>query len=58
MGVLLDGLCAAGGGGEKVPSSVKWATTDDLGFSSAALYTDLKQHSACLMVCMYYVATN
>jgi len=41
MGVLFDGLCAAGGGGEKVPSSVKWATTDDLGFSSAALYTKL-----------------
>jgi len=26
---------------EKVPSSVKWATMDDLAFSSAALYTDL-----------------
>lgn len=31
----------AAGGGEKVPSSVKWATTDDLVFSSAALYTVL-----------------
>ena len=47
MGVLLDGLSAAGDG-EKVPSVVKWVMTDDLAFSRAALYTDFSVYKVTL----------
>ena len=46
-GVVLAGRFDAGGGGEKVPSLVKWLTTDAFAVSKAFWYTDLVQYRSC-----------
>ena len=63
-GVVLAGLNACGGGGEKVSLEVKWGITEALAFSKVSLYTDLSNvtsrrwSSACLMVCIVVILIN